>query len=70
MSLAATGQTTSYVAEDDAALKKGVSWPSARFTDNQNGKVTDNLTGLIWMKNAGCFTPALWDTAFTMRRDT
>jgi len=26
-----------------------------RFTDNSDGTVTDNLTGLIWLKNAGCF---------------
>ncbi len=47
-----TGQTTSYAARDDGALQKGVAWPSPRFTDNSNGTVTDNLTGLIWLKNA------------------
>jgi hypothetical protein len=30
-----------------------VAWTS-RFTDNSNGTVTDNLTGLIWLKNANC----------------
>lgn len=25
-----------------------------RFTDNSDGTVTDNLTGLIWLKNANC----------------
>jgi len=25
-----------------------------RFTDNLDGTVTDNLTGLIWLKNADC----------------
>jgi len=25
-----------------------------RFTDNGNGTVTDNATGLIWLKNANC----------------
>src|SRR4029077_7087490 len=25
-----------------------------RFTDNANGTITDNLTGLIWLKNANC----------------
>lgn len=49
-----TQQTTSYAAGDDGDLKKGVSWPSPRFTDNGNGTVTDNLTGLIWLKNANC----------------
>ena len=35
--------------------QKGVAWPNPRFTDNGNGTVTDNLTGLIWLKNANCF---------------
>lgn len=65
VSLAATGQTASYASGDDGALNKGVAWPGARFTDNQNGTVTDNLTGLIWLRNAGCFAPGLWSTALT-----
>jgi hypothetical protein len=52
--LPATGQTTIYVASDDGALRKGAAWPIPRFTDNGNGTVTDNLTGLVWLKNAGC----------------
>ena len=49
-----TGQTTSYGPRDDGKLQKGVAWPSPRFTDNGNGTVRDNLTGLIWLKNADC----------------
>ncbi len=49
-----TGQTTSYETRDDGDLKKGVTWPNPRFTDNADGTVTDNLTGLIWLKNANC----------------
>jgi hypothetical protein len=49
-----TGQTTSYATGDDGELKKGVAWPNPRFTDNGDGTVTDNLTGLIWLKNANC----------------
>ena len=30
----------------------GLAWPDPRFTDNGNGTVTDNLTGLMWTKNA------------------
>ena len=45
-----TGQTTSYAAGDDGALQKGVASPNPRFTDNGNGTVTDNLTGLIWLE--------------------
>jgi uncharacterized protein YjdB len=60
-----TGQTTSYAAGDDGALQKGVAWPNPRFTDNGNGTVTDNLTGLIWLKNANCFSTQTWSAALT-----
>ena len=36
-----TGQTTSYAAGDDGALKPGVAWPNPRFTDSANGTVND-----------------------------
>ena len=49
-----TGQTMSYATGDDGDLKKGVAWPSPRFNDNSDGTITDNLTGLIWLKNANC----------------
>lgn len=39
-------------AGSDGALQKGVAWPSPRFTDNDDGTVTDNLTGLMWLKDA------------------
>jgi len=39
---------------DDGALLKGVTLPTPRFTDNLNGTITDNLTRLIWLKNANC----------------
>ena len=39
----------------DADQQMGIAWPNPRFTDNSNGTITDNLTGLIWLKNAGCF---------------
>jgi hypothetical protein len=58
-----TGQTTSYAAGDDGALHMGVASPTPRFTDNNNGTVTDNLTGLIWMKNANGFGQKTWDQA-------
>jgi hypothetical protein len=63
VSLPATGQSTSYVAGDDGALQKGIARPSQRFTDNADGTATDSLTGLIWLKDAGCMTPAVWATA-------
>ncbi len=33
---------------------RGLPWPVPRFTDNSNGTVTDNQTGLIWLKDASC----------------
>jgi hypothetical protein len=58
-----TGQTTSYATGDDGDLQRGVAWPSPRFTDNVDGTVTDNLTGLIWLKNANRFGPRTWADA-------
>jgi hypothetical protein len=56
-----TGQTTCYKPDggtypcagtgQDGDLKPGVPWPAPRFTDNTDGTITDNLTGLIWMQN-------------------
>jgi len=60
-----TGQTTSYATGDDGDLQKGVAWPNPRFTDNKDGTVTDNLTGLIWLKNASCFGAKPWATALS-----
>jgi hypothetical protein len=45
-----TGQTDSYAAGDDGDLEVGVALPTPRFTDNANGTMTDNLTGLMWEK--------------------
>ena len=56
-----TGQTTCYDAAgvviacantgQDGDLKKGVTWPSPRFTVDGTGLcVTDNLTGLMWIR--------------------
>jgi hypothetical protein len=68
-----TGQTTCYDAAggviacantgQDGDKLEGVAWPSPRFTDNGNGTVTDNLTGLVWLKNANCFGTMNWTTA-------
>ena len=60
-----TGQTTSYAAGDDGALQKGVLLPSPRFRDNSNGTITDNLTGLVWLKNANCFGLRSWNQALS-----
>ena len=58
-----TGQTSSYAGSDDGALRAGLAWPNPRFTDNNDGTVTDNLTGLIWLQNANCFSVRSWNEA-------
>ncbi len=58
-----TGQTTSYATGDDGDIERGVEWPNPRFTDNLDGTVTDNLTGLIWLKHANCFALESWNGA-------
>jgi hypothetical protein len=61
ISCAGTGQ--------DGEYKKGVAWPNPRFTDNSDGTVTDNLTGLIWLKNADCYGLQTWADALTYCND-
>jgi hypothetical protein len=70
-----TGQTICYDNEgniidcagtgQDGEYKKGVAWPNPRFTDNGNGTVTDNLTGLIWLQDANCFGERTWNNALS-----
>ena len=60
-----TGQTTSYSTGDDGDLEKGVPWPNPRFIDNGDGTITDNLTGLIWLKTANCFGTRSWYNALS-----
>src|SRR5262245_53557443 len=71
-----TGQTISIMAGDDGDLQAGVPLPNPRFTINNDGTVTDHLTGLVWLHNAGCsIDPALvtgnnmtWPTALSTSR--
>ena len=42
-----------------------MAWPNPRFTDNSDGTVTDNLTGLIWVKNSNCFGARPWEEALS-----
>ncbi|HVT98265.1 MAG TPA: DUF1566 domain-containing protein [Acidobacteriaceae bacterium] len=63
--LAATGQTASFASGDDGDLHQGTAWGASRFTDNGDGSVTDTLTGLVWLKDAGCLPAANWATAIT-----
>ena len=58
-----TGQITSYRAGDDGDYQMGVAWPDPRFTDHGDGTVTDNLTGLMWAKDANIDGTKTWDDA-------
>ncbi|HPR63221.1 MAG TPA: S8 family serine peptidase [Thermoanaerobaculia bacterium] len=69
-SLPQTGQTTCYNEAgaqisctgtgQDGEFRAGIPWPDPRFTDNGDGTVTDELTGLIWLADCGCFSPSSW----------
>ena len=52
LNLPVTGQSTEYVSGDDGTYQKGISFPSTRFRDNGDGTITDNMTGLMWLKDA------------------
>jgi hypothetical protein len=63
--VAKTGSTLCYDADgtltpcastgQDGDLQAGVVWPTPRFTDHGDGTITDNLTGLKWIKKLDCF---------------
>jgi hypothetical protein len=55
-----TGQTESYLPGDDGYIQAGIEWPKPRFTDNGDGTMTDNLTGLMWLKDGGCMKKKKW----------
>lgn len=73
--LPVTGQTSCYDTAgtaisclgtgQDGEIRAGVAWPVPRFTDNSNGTVTDNLTRLIWLKDANCFGLQVWASALS-----
>jgi len=62
VNLPETGQTTCYDISgtvipctgtgQDGEIQTGVAWPNPRSTDNGDGTMTDNLTGLVWAKDA------------------
>lgn len=66
--LAQTGQVASYAPGDDGGLQAGATWPSPRFTLNECGTpadatddvITDQLTGLMWVRNHGGSTTRTW----------
>ena len=58
-----TGQIISYATEDDGwnSTNRGVAWPIPRFTVQANTNcVMDNLTGLMWARDANIFGQTNW----------
>lgn len=63
-SLPRTGQTQCYDESGEACAcqgtgqdgdtEAGAPWPSPRFTDHGDGTVADAVSGLVWLKDAGC----------------
>ncbi len=68
VALAATGQQASHGTGDDGAWRAGVAAPAPRFTDNMDGTVSDALTGLTWLRDAGCLPASDWATAVAAAR--
>ena len=62
-----TGQTTSYQTGDDGTYEKGTAFS---YTNNGDGTVTDNVTGLMWASDGngdGCYSGGTrtWSEAIT-----
>ncbi|MGR3220226.1 MAG: Lcl C-terminal domain-containing protein [Candidatus Anammoxibacter sp.] len=58
-----TGQESKHYQRDDGDIQAGAPWPIPRFKDNGDGTITDNLTGLMWLKDAKCFGQERWPDA-------
>ena len=50
----------------DGEVQAGSDWPSPRFVDNQDGTVSDVLTGLVWLRDADCFAEQTWEDALNL----
>ena len=67
-----TGQDADdhFATGDDGDLQMGAEWPVPRFTNNGNGTVTDNLTGLMWEQNPSAPATNSWGDALTYANDS
>ena len=75
VNLPKTGQTTCYDESgnvidcagtgQDGDIQAGVDWPEPRFENNEDGTITDHLTGLTWLQNANCAGQMTWYDALT-----
>ena len=70
INLAKTGQATCYNQSglvidcagtgQDGEYQMGVEWPDPRFTNNGDGTITDNLSGLTWLQDTQCVGRVKW----------
>lgn len=71
--IAATEQQVSHNGKkDDGYYKLGIAPSNPRFIDEDDGTVTDSLTGLVWLKDANCIgqTAALsWEDSLSKITD-
>ena len=59
-----TGQTNTLFAGDDGEYESGAVWPGPRFTiQAETNVVKDNLTGLLWARNANQGGAMNWTNA-------
>ena len=58
-----TGQTNSFYADDDGAWQRGYVQTGDRFTDNGNYTISDNRTGLMWLKSIDSCGVMTWAEA-------
>ncbi|QHI68110.1 Lcl domain-containing protein [Tichowtungia aerotolerans] len=63
LQVAVTGQTNSYHMADDGAVQSGAQETGARFSDNGNGTVNDNRTGLMWLGSMRACGAMTWAEA-------
>lgn len=62
-----TGQTNIYVDYDDGYYRKGETLPATRFAVQANTNcILDNLTGLIWARNATVIGLTNWASGITL----
>lgn len=63
ITVAKTGQTTSYATGDDGDIEAGYACAGDRFTDNEDGTITDNSTGLMWLADNNSISTKSWADA-------
>lgn len=59
-------ETTCTNSGQDGDIQAGVPVPNPRFTDNKDGTITDDLTNLVWLKNANPFGFRVWEQALSL----